>query len=122
MILKDYEVQLFQLLKPLVSKGYRIYLNTVDEDEDDQPLDFIIYRANVANYVGVYGDGAPQLRKSDCDIIVNEYGTGNNENSGYLVKAVEQILVDNEISYIKNGGLELGENSSVQTTFSFTLQ
>ena len=121
MILKDYEQMIFQMLKPLVAKGHRVYLNTVDEDEDDQPLDFIIYRANVSNYVAVYGDGVPQLRNSDCDIIVNEYGTGNNENSGYLVKLVEQILIDNEISYIRIGGLELDENSSVQTTFSFTL-
>ena len=121
MILKDYEAQIFQMLKPLVTQGVQVYLNTVDEDEDDQPLDFVLYRANVANYASVYGDGVAQIRNSDCDIIVNEYGTGNNEGSGYLVRLVEQILVDHEISYIRTSGLELGENSAVQTTFSFTL-
>lgn len=120
MIVKNYEQILFEMLKPIAEDGHRVYLNTVQEDEDDQPEDFIVYRT-VTSYGKVYGDGLAQLRACDCDIIVNEHGTGNSEESGYLIRLVEEILNQKEVTYTKSKFLDLDENSSVQVTFSFTL-
>lgn len=121
MIPKDYNQILFNILKPLLDQGVNLYLNTVSEDEDSQPLDFVVYRTGVVDTALVYGDGKCQLRECECDVIVNEYGTGNSENSGYLVKLVENQLIQNGISYKKYfPGVELKSNTT-QTTFTFVL-
>lgn len=121
MITKDYNKIVYDLLKPLVEEGVELYLNTVPEDEDSQPADFVVYRTGVVDSALAYGDGKCLLRQCECDVIVNEYGTGNSSTSGQLTKKVEELLIDNEIAYKKYfPGVELKSNT-VQTTFTFIL-
>lgn len=118
---KDYNLMVYNLLKSLVEEGVELYLNTVPEDENSQPLDFVVYRTGVVDSALAYGDGKCLLRQCECDVIVNEYGTGNRDDSGQLAKKVEQILLDAEIAYKKYfPGVELKSNT-VQTTFTFVL-
>lgn len=121
MIPKDYNQLVYNLLKPLVEDNVELYLNTVPEDENSQPLDFIVYRTGVVDSALAYGDGKCLLRQCECDVIVNEYGTGNRGDSGQLAKNVEEILLKNEIAYKKYfPGVELKSNT-IQTTFTFVL-
>lgn len=117
---KNYDQILYDILKPL-KDDIPLYLNTCPEDEDSQPEDFIVYRTNIVNSTKVYGDGISLIRSCECDIIVNEYGTGNYPNSGEFERRVEQLLIDKNISYAKyRPGVEQKSNS-VQTNFTFTL-
>ena len=54
---KDYNLMVYNLLKPLVDEGVELYLNTVPEDENSQPLDFVVYRTGVVDSALAYGDG-----------------------------------------------------------------
>lgn len=123
MIVKDYDQLLYNILKPLVLKEnpVKIYRNVIDTDYNSQPHDYIVYSSGLSNNPRLYGDGKVVLRRCSCDITVSEMGTGNNENSGYLVKMVEEILIENNIAYNK---IDLGyveSTDSMQTTFDFYL-
>lgn len=122
MILKDYDQILFNLLKPLKKDGVQLYLNTVPEDEDSQPLNFVLYRSNVTNSPLIYGDGLCQIRECECDVLVNEYGVGNASSSGELARKVEQLLVDNELVYRKYFPPVELKSDTAQTTFVVTLR
>lgn len=120
---KDYSQMVYNIIKPLAlqENPVRIYRNVIDEDFNSRPRDFIVYSSGVSDSPRLYGDGKTLLRRCSCDITVNEGGDGNNENAGYLVSAVEQLLIENGISYTK---ISLGYVESVdamQTTFDFYL-
>lgn len=123
MTVKDYDAILYSILKPLVMQDdpVKLYRNVIDTDYNSQPHDYVVYSSGLSNNPRLFGDGKVLARRCSCDITVNETGTGNNENSGYLVKMVEELLVKNNIPYTK---VDLGyveQTDSIQTTFDFYL-
>ena len=123
MIIKDYDQMVYDILKPLVLSRpeIKLYRNVVDTDYDSQSEDYIVYSSGISNTPRLYGDGKVILRRCSCDITVNESGNGNNASAGYLVKAVEQLLVSNNISYTKINVGYIEDQDSMQTTFDFYL-
>ena len=120
-MVKDYNQILYDILKPLKDEDIPLYLNTCPEDEDSMPSDFVVYRTGIVDSVKAYGDGKTLIRSCECDILVNEYGSGNYANSGTLERKVEQLLIEHDISYIKyRPGVEQKSNS-VQVNFTFSL-
>lgn len=122
-MIKDYTQMVYEIIKPLALRTppVKIYRNVIDEDYDSRPDDFIVYKAGISNNPKLYGDGKVLLRRCNCDITINERGTGNNENAGYLVQLVEGLLQDCGISYTR---VDLGyveSMDSMQTTFDFYL-
>lgn len=122
-MIKDYNQMLFDIIKPLalLPNPVKIYRNVIDEDLNSRPRDFVVYSSGVSDSPKLYGDGKVLLRRCNCDITVNEGGDGNNDNAGYLVNMVEELLQKNGISYYK---VNLGYVESVdamQTTFDFYL-
>lgn len=123
MIVKDYDQILYNILKPLVLQDnpVKLYRNVIDTDYNSQPHDYVVYSTGLSNAPRLYGDGKVLARRCSCDITVNELGTGNNENSGYLVKMVEELLVNNHIPYTKISLGYVESTDSIQTTFDFYL-
>ena len=123
MIVKDYDQILYNILKPLVLQDnpVKLYRNVIDTDYNSQPHDYVVYSTGFSNTPRLYGDGKVLARRCSCDITVNELGTGNNENSGYLVKTVEDLLVNNHIPYTKISLGYVESTDSIQTTFDFYL-
>ena len=122
-MIKDYDLMVFNLIKPLAlqENPVKIYHNVIDEDFDSRPEDFIVYSAGISNFPKLYGDGKTILRRCNCDITVNEGGNGNNKNSGYLVNWVEDLLQQNGISYTKISLGYVESMDAMQTTFDFYL-
>ena len=122
-MIKDYDSILYNILKPLVigENSVAIYRNVIDTDYNSQPHDYIVYSTGLSNTPRIFGDGKVLARQCSCDITVNELGTGNNENSGYLVKMVEELLVENNIPYTKVNLGYIEQTDSMQTTFDFYL-
>ena len=123
MIIKDYDQMCYNLIKPLVLSHpeIKVYRNVIKTDPNSEPEDYIVYSSGLNNTPRVFGDGKVQLRRCNADITVNERGTGNNENSGYLVKLVEEQLVKNNIVYTKMDLGYIEATDSIQTTFDFYL-
>ena len=122
-MIKDYTQMVYEIIKPLALRDppIKIYRNVVDEDYDSTPDDFIVFKSGISNNPHLFGDGKTLLRRCSCDITVNEKGTGNNTNSGYLVSLVEGLLQEQGISYTR---IDLGyieSMDSMQTTFDFYL-
>ena len=94
MIERDYNQLLYEILKPLVmgDNPIKLYRNVIDTDYNSQPHDYVVYKSGLSNTPRLYGDGKVLLRRCSCDITVNELGTGNNDNAGYLVKLVEAAI------------------------------
>lgn len=130
-MLKDYDALLYEILKPLLldedgnplpeKDRIQIYRNSVDTDYNSQSEDYIVYSSGISNTPRIYGDGKTLARRCSCDITVNEAGNGNRDNSGYLVKAVEKLLQDRNISYTKVNLGYIESQDSMQTTFDFYL-
>ena len=120
---KDYTQMVYEIIKPLalLPDPVKIYRNVIDEDFDSRPDDFIVYKSGIINTPRLYGDGRTLTRRVNCDITVNERGTGNNENAGYLVKLVEEQLIKNNISYNRIDIGYVESMDSMQTTFDFYL-
>lgn len=129
MIIKDYDQILFNILKPLafddeenaLPDGIKLYLNRIPEDFNSYPLNFIVYRSNITNTASQYGDGKVLFRKSNCDIMVNESGDGNQKDSGKIANQVEQLLIDHNIKYTRVNMGYVPDTDSIQTTFDFYL-
>lgn len=131
MIIKDYDQLLYDILKPLVTdaegnllpEGERVqlYRNSVDTDANSQAEDYVVYSTGLSNTPRLYGDGKVLTRRCSCDITVNESGNGNADNSGYLVRKVEEILVSKNIAYTKVSLGYIESSDSMQTTFDFYL-
>ena len=121
--MKDYDQMVYDILKPLVLEhsSIKIYRNVINEDENSEPEDYIVYASGISNAPKLYGDGKVLLRRCNCDITVNEAGNGNNENAGYLVKLVEDLLIANNISYTKTNLGYIENQDSMQTNFDFYL-
>lgn len=122
-MIKDYTQMVYEIIKPLAlsTPTVKIYRNVIDEDYNSRPDDFIVYKAGISNVPHTYGDGKVLLRRCSCDITVNERGTGNNDNAGYLINSVENLLQQRGIPYTR---IDLGYVESVdsmQTTFDFYL-
>ena len=120
---QNYDFRVYQILKPLALRDppVKIYHNTRDTDYDSQYEDYIVYSSGISNVPRLYGDGRVLLRRCSCDITVSEKGTGNSENSGYLVNLVENLLIQNNIHYTKNSIGYVESTDSMQTTFDFYL-
>lgn len=131
MIIKDYDQMLYDILKSLVTdfegnllpEGERVqlYRNSVDTDMNSQSQDYVVYSTGISNTPRIYGDGKVLTRRCSCDITVNEAGNGNSENSGYLVRKVEEILAEKNIPYTKVSLGYIESSDSMQTTFDFYL-
>ena len=123
MIERDYNQLLYEILKPLVmmDNPIKLYRNVIDTDYNSQPHDYVVYKSGLSNTPRLYGDGKVLLRRCSCDITVNELGTGNNDNAGYLVKLVEDQLKLNRINYTKIEPGYIESTDSMQTTFDFYL-
>lgn len=122
-MIKDYDDLLYNILKPLVlgDNPVKLYRNVIDTDYNSQPHDYVVYSSGISNTPILYGDGKTLLRRCSCDVTVNEAGTGNNDNAGYLVKMVEYLLQKSGISYTKIFLGYVESTDSVQTTFDFYL-
>lgn len=122
-MIKDYDDLLYNILKPLVlgDNPVKLYRNVIDTDYNSQPHDYVVYSSGISNTPRLYGDGKTLLRRCSCDVTVNEAGTGNNDNAGYLVKMVEYLLQKSGISYTKIFLGYVESTDSVQTTFDFYL-
>ena len=123
-MVKDYDQMLYEILKPLVMQENPIslYRNTIDTDFNSQPHDYVVYSTGLSNTPKMYGDGKPLLRRCSCDITVSELGTGNSDNSGYLVKMVEELLQSRGIPYTKSSVGYVESTDSIQTNFDFYLE
>lgn len=122
-MIKDYDQMVFDIIKPIALRENppKIYRNVIDEDFDSRPRDFIVYSSGVSNVPRLYGDGKTLLRRCSCDITVNEGGDGNNENAGYLVNMVEELLKSRNIPYTKISLGYVESMDAMQTTFDFYL-
>ena len=122
-MIKDYDQLVYNLIKPLVLEdpSIKIYRNVIKTDPNSTPEDYIVYSSGISNVPRVFGDGKVQLRRCSCDITVNETGTGNGDNSGWLVRLVEEQLVKNNIAYTKVDLGYIESIDSIQTTFDFYL-
>ena len=122
-MIKDYSQMVYNIIKPLVLREdpVKIYRNVIDEDFNSRPRDFVVYSSGVSNSPRLYGDGKTLIRRCNCDITVNEGGNGNNDNAGYLVNEVEQLLIANNISYTKISLGYVESMDAMQTTFDFYL-
>lgn len=122
-MIKDYDQLVYNIIKPLVlnDPSIKVYRNVIKTDPNSEPGDYIVYSSGVSNSPRVFGDGKVILRRCSCDITVNEAGTGNNTNSGYLVKLVEEQLIKNNIPYTKVDLGYIETSDSIQTTFDFYL-
>lgn len=123
-MIKDYELILYNtIIKPLVlsKPDLKVYKNAINEDYDSRPDDFIVYQAGMSDKPVVYGDGKVLIRRCSCDITVNEAGDGNNENAGYLVRMLEDILQEKNIHYTKVALGYIEALDSMQTTLDFNL-
>jgi hypothetical protein len=120
---KDYSQLVYNIIKPLALREdpVKIYRNVIDEDFNSRPRDFLVYSSGVSDSPRLYGDGKTLLRRCSCDITVNEGGDGNNDNAGYLVNEVEQLLIANNISYTKISLGYVESMDAMQTTFDFYL-
>ena len=120
---KDYNQMLYNILKPLALQPNppTIYRNAIDTDYNSQPKDYIVYSTGLSDNPRLYGDGKVLLRRCSCDITVNEGGNGNNDNAGYLIQAVQDLLDQNNIHYTKNNLGYIESQDSMQTTFDFYL-
>lgn len=123
MTIKDYDQMLFDILRPLVigENPIKLYRNVIDEDYNSQPHDYVVYSSGLSDTPRVYGDGKVLARRCSCDVTVNELGNGNNEKAGYLVKMVEEVLIQNNIHYTKINLGYIESTDSMQTTFDFYL-
>lgn len=121
--MKDYNQMVYDILKPLVmgDSPIKLYRNVINEDENSEPEDYVVYATGISNVPRLYGDGKVLLRRCNCDITVNEAGNGNNDNAGYLVKMVEDLLIANNISYTKTNLGYVENQDSMQTNFDFYL-
>ena len=120
--MKDYDQLLYNILKPLVvneTPPIRIYRNAIDTDLNSQTADYVVYSTGLSNSPRIYGDGRTLVRRCSCDIIVVEAGDGNNENAGYLVNKVENLLKNNNISYTRTDLGYVEATESMQTSFDF---
>lgn len=122
-MIKDYSQMVYEIIKPLalLDTPVKIYRNVIEEDFNSRPDDFIVYKSGISNTPGIYGDGKVLTRRCNCDITVNERGTGNNENAGYLVNLVEKLLQDNNIHYTRSDLGYIESMDSMQTNFDFYL-
>lgn len=122
-MMKDYSGMVYAIIKPLAlrSDPVKIYRNVIDEDFNSRPKDFIVYSSGISDSPKLYGDGKTLLRRCNCDITVNEGGDGNNDNAGYLVSLVEDLLQKNHISYTKVSLGYVENMDAMQTTFDFYL-
>lgn len=120
---KDYNQMLFNILRPLVLQDnpVQLYRNAVDSDYNSQPHDFVVYSTGLSDTPKLYGDGKVLARRCSCDVTVSEMGNGNNENAGYLVQLVENLLIENNIPYTKVNLGYVESTDSMQTTFDFYL-
>lgn len=120
---KDYTQMVYEIIKPLalLENPVKIYRNVIDEDYDSRPDDFIVFKSGISNTPGIYGDGKVLTRRCNCDITVNERGTGNNEHAGYLVNLVEGLLQKNNIHYTRSDIGYVESMDSMQTNFDFYL-
>ena len=123
MIIKDYNQLCYDILKPLALEENppKIFRNSIDTDFNSQPLDYIVYSTGISDVPRVFGDGVTQLRRCNCDITVNEAGNGNRDDSGHLVKRVEELLVARKIAYTKTTIGYIEASDSIQTNFDFYL-
>lgn len=122
--MKDYDQMLYDILKPLVTgedNPVRLYRNTVTDDYDSQPEDYVIYSTGISNTPRIFGDGKVLARRCSCDVTVNEMGNGNNETAGYLIRRVESLLIAAGIAYTKINLGYIESMDSMQTTFDFYL-
>ena len=121
--IKDYDQLVYNIIKPLVlaNPSIKVYRNVIKTDPNSEPEDYIVYSSGVSNVPRVFGDGKVILRRCNCDITVNETGTGNNDNAGYLVKLVEEQLIAQNIPYTKVDLGYIEATDSIQTTFDFYL-
>lgn len=122
-MIKDYDQMVFDIIKPLAVRTppIKIYRNVVDTDYDSQTEDYVVYSSGISNSPRVFGDGKVLIRRCNCDITVSEAGTGNNDNAGYLVKLVEELLVNAGIPYLKSDLGYVEATDSIQTNFDFYL-
>ena len=122
-MIKDYTQMVYDLIKPLALRDppVKIYRNSINEDANSRPKDFIVYSSGISDVPRLYGDGKVLLRRCNCDITVNEGGDGNNENAGYLVRLVEELLQKNNVHYTKVSLGYVDSVDSMQTTFDFYL-
>jgi len=115
-----YSKKIWEILKPIANE-IDIYEETVNEDPTTLEGSYIVYITDVTNTPHVRADGKVIIRSSNCEIVVFTEGNANDTDNKKFVNMVEDLLIQNEISYNK---INLGFNSDLgrsQVTFDFYL-
>ena len=87
---------LFKHLKDM----YPIYINMMDEDEDNIPNNYLILEDDTFDESFVNGDGKNLIRKKNFNIRI--FCRGKSVNNDF-VDAIRSILLNNSISFKQSG-------------------
>lgn len=112
---------LWKIVSPLKDE-IPVYKNTVDEDEINLPISYLLLRADITNSPGVFGDGKTLLRESECDIILISKTDGSASGDIHNInKAKVKALLDaSEASY---NGYNLGYNDTLkESQYTWTVR
>lgn len=102
---------LWELFKDI---GIPVYKQAMDEDKNSTPQTYIVIRSDITDGASVFGDGEPQLRNSNCDIILVAQSAGRSDSAFEVNCAKIKGLLDGaKLSYT---GYNLGYNDSLKAS------
>ena len=116
----EFSEKVWEIIKPLATE-IDIYEETTDEDPLTLPGNYIVYQTDVTNTARVRADGKATVRASNCEIAVFTAGNANTVGNKYFVNAVENLLIQNGVEYIKINVGYLSDLGKSQVTFDFCL-
>lgn len=103
---------LWKIVSPL-KDDIPVYKNTVDEDETNLPISYLLLRADITDSPGMFGDGKALLRESECDIILISKTDGSASDDIHNINKakVKALLDEAEASY---NGYNIGYNDTLK--------
>ncbi len=103
---------LWKMVSPLKDE-IPIYKITIDENEKDLPISYLLLRSDVTDSPAIFGDGIAHLRQSECDIMLISKTTGATTDDIHTVNIakVKALLNSLGVSY---SGHNLGYNDSLK--------
>ncbi len=103
---------LWELVSPLKDE-IPIYKSTVDENEDNLPVSYLLLRADVVDSPEIFGDGRALLRQSECDVMLisKTAGATSDDIHNVNIAKVKALLNSLDASYT---GHDLGYNDSLK--------
>lgn len=103
---------LWELVAPLAG-DIPIYKEVMNEDEDSVPESYLLIREDITNNGRIYGDGAAELRRTNCDLLLVSKCSGADSSDIHNVnrKKVDTLLKAAGISY---NGFNLGYEKTLK--------